>query len=362
MAAALQPAAIPTSNPDSGSDSALQLSAILQGVAIAPLDDRAFLRVAGPDATRWLNGMVTNNMQALEPGEGNYNFLLNAQGRILGDCTIYREPDGDQATFLLLTDQSQIDTVRQHFEKYIIMDDVDLQPAPSNVQTVVLLGPQGPELLRQYYNSFRGGVGLDLRPLRLSFPTEAAHTIATMDERLVPQIEIWTNDSGDLARSLSKAGAIPVSPEALEALRVLSGTPRYGVDIRNTDAAHDLPQETAQTRALHFSKGCYLGQEIVERIRSRGSVHRIFHGFELTGALPAPGAPLTVESSPRSVGELTSVAAIPLPASAAAPARTMQLALGYIRREALADAQARTLTLEYPGGVATPIAMPYPIP
>ena len=107
------------------------------------------------------------------------------------------------------------------------------------------------------------------------------------------------------------AGASAVSPEALEALRILSGTPRYGTDIRNTATAHDLPQETAQTRALHFSKGCYLGQEIVERIRSRGNVHRTFHGFELTGALPAPGAALTAEGKP--VGELTSVAAIPLP-------------------------------------------------
>jgi aminomethyltransferase len=182
---------------------------------------------------------------------------------------------------------------------------------------------------------------------------------------LVPSIELWSDQSTiqKLTAKITAADATAVTPSALEYLRILSGTPSYGVDIRNTDAAHDLPQETGQTRALHFAKGCYLGQEIVERIRSRGSVHRTFHGFELTGALPAPGAPLTAESSPRPVGELTSVAAIPLPESAAAPARTIQLALGYVRREALADAQARALTLEYPGGgIATPIAMPYPIP
>jgi folate-binding protein YgfZ len=156
-------------------------------------------------------------------------------------------------------------------------------------------------------------------------------------------------------------GATPVSSEALEALRILEGTPRYGIDIRNNETAHDLPQETGQTRALHFSKGCYLGQEIVERIRSRGNVHRTFSGFSLTGALPEPGAVLTAEGKP--VGELTSVAAIPLPESSTQPAHIVQLALGYVRREALpVTAQARNLPIEYPGGVATPTALPYPIP
>ena len=151
--------------------------------------------------------------------------------------------------------------------------------------------------------------------------------------------------------TLTAAGATSVSPSALEHLRILSGTPRYGTDIRNTATAHDLPQETAQTRALHFSKGCYLGQEIVERIRSRGNVHRTFHGFQLTGTLPDPGTVLTADSDAKPVGELTSVAAIPLPTG------LVQLALGYIRREAL----DRNLSLSYPGGTATPVALPYPI-
>ena len=72
---------------------------------------------------------------------------------------------------------------------------------------------------------------------------------------------------------------------ALELLRIAAGIPRYGQDIRE----RDLPQETEQQRALHFSKGCYIGQEIVERIRSRGNVHRKFTGFEVQGALPAVG-------------------------------------------------------------------------
>ena len=108
-------------------DTKFELAAILTGAAIFPLDDRAFLRITGSDATRWLNGMVTNSIQALAPGEGNYNFLLNAQGRIQGDCTIYCEPDGTAPAFVLETDKSQIEAIQQLLDKFIIMDDVELQ-------------------------------------------------------------------------------------------------------------------------------------------------------------------------------------------------------------------------------------------
>jgi folate-binding protein YgfZ len=131
----------------------------------------------------------------------------------------------------------------------------------------------------------------------------------------------------------------------LEWLRILQGTPLYGTDIRD----RDLPQETNQTRALHFAKGCYIGQEIVERIRSRGSVHRTFTAFRLEGNLPAAATQL--ESAGKQVGELTSVASIPL---AGSHGDTLQLALGYVRREAL----DRHEPLQYPGGIAVPAPSP----
>ena len=136
----------------------------------------------------------------------------------------------------------------------------------------------------------------------------------------------------------SRANAVEVSPEALEAHRIFAGTPRYGTDIRNTDAAKDLPQETSQTHALSFNKGCYLGQEIVERIHSRGQVHRTFTAFTLTGELPTLPTPL--EANGKSAGELTSAVQI----------GDALYALGYARREAL-DTHA---TITYAGGTATP--------
>ncbi|HZL26750.1 MAG TPA: folate-binding protein, partial [Acidobacteriaceae bacterium] len=163
---------------------------------------------------------------------------------------------------------------------------------------------------------------------------------------LVPRFEIWSDPStiASILAELRDTHAVPAcAAEVLELLRILSATPKYGTDIRD----RDLPQETNQTHALHFTKGCYLGQEIVERIRSRGQVHRTFTGFRLT-ALPATlPAPLT--SDGKAAGELTSAAIVPLPEGDAI------LALGYVRREAL----DRNQPLDYEGGAATPIALPF---
>ena len=144
--------------------------------------------------------------------------------------------------------------------------------------------------------------------------------------------------------ALQAAGALPCGVDAIESLRVLEGTPAYSADI----TAKDLPQETNQMRALHFNKGCYLGQEIVERIHSRGNVHRTFAGFFLTDGSPTPGTPLLSEGKP--VGEITSVARVTLPGIG-----EKVVALGSIRREAL----ERKSDLRAGETVARPSPLPF---
>jgi len=107
----------------------------------------------------------------------------------------------------------------------------------------------------------------------------------------------------------------------LEMFRIAAGIPRYGIDIRE----RDLPQETGQMQALDFSKGCYIGQEIVERVRSRGNVHRTLVGFTVDGPVPAPGT--KVQAAGKDAGEITSALATPTDHG------DRVLALGYIRRE-----------------------------
>ena len=317
------------------------LHAALHQAAFATLTDRAFLRVSGSDATRWLNGMATNATQKLAPGEGNYNFFLNAQGRIQGDCFLYREPGlaGD-STFLLATGAAQITPLLAHFDKFIIMDDVELTPALEDESSLLLLGPDAPQVITALDlptpapNSLLpadtpGGPVLLFTQQPLRFELRApTSTLATLRERLIAQ------NIPEFAAS------------ALEQLRILKGEPRFGTDIRD----RELPQETNQSQALHFSKGCYLGQEIVERIHSRGQVNRLFTPLRLLGQLP--DLPAVLEADGKPVGEITSAVRVDLAAG------SELLALGYVRREALAQGVSKPeATLTYPGGRAFPRAL-----
>jgi aminomethyltransferase len=320
--------------------SASQLAALLQNVGLSHLNDIGWIRVTGEDRVRWLNGMVTNSIQDLHPGQGTYNFLLSVQGRIQGDATIFAGPED----LLMETSSDQLAGLITLLDRFIIMDDVELADISSTRFGLQVAGPKAAALLQQ--------IGLatdDLNTLstRTTLWNNAEVTLIHAYSPLVPRYELWADEvtTATLSTALQAAGAIVCEDESLEWLRILEGTPLIGTDIRD----RELPQETNQTRALHFAKGCYLGQEIVERIRSRGNVHRTFSGFRLDGELPPVGAPL--EADGKQVGELTSVAAIPLPGEP----HPIHLGLGYIRREAL----DRALPVNYPGGIARPVLLPF---
>ncbi len=321
---------------------ATQLAALLptifQGAAISPLNETGWIRATGEDRVRWLNGMVTNSIQDLKPGKGSYSFVLSVQGRIQGDAYIFAEPDA----ILLETAAVQVPGLIALLDRFIIMDDVELADISATHSGLAITGPEASPLLTKLGLSVEHLAPLDLQTTEWNgTPVTIIHAYSP----LVPHFELWADAAtiAALSQALLTAGATPSDPESREWLRIFEGTPLYGRDIRD----RELPQETGQTRALHFSKGCYLGQEIVERIRSRGNVHRAFGAFRLEGALPAAGSILEAEG--KQMGELTSIAAIPLPSN------PVQLALGYARREAL----DRGLKLTYPGGVAIPVSLPF---
>ena len=333
------------------SSTSATLSTVLQHAAFAPVTDRAFLRVTGSDATRWLNGMVTNSVAALKPGEGNYNFLLNAQGRIQGDCLLFREPSpAEPPTYLLVTEGAQLEAIQAHLDCFIIMDDVELTPAYAEEAGLLLLGPEAAAHLPALHLPVLHLPVPDPLQLVLADTPHGAVLLFTPPATSVPRFELRAPAATlqVLAAELVAASVPEVTSGTLEQLRIYEGTPRFGTDIRNSETARELPQETNQTHALHFSKGCYLGQEIVERIHSRGQVHRIFTAFELEGSLPT--LPATLQANGKSIGELTSATPVELDGT------TPLLALGYCRREAL---ESRT-TLTYPGGTALPRTLPKP--
>lgn len=303
------------------SNASEELGALLARTGVYDLGWRNFIRCAGRDRVRWLNGMVTNSVKGLEENAGCYAFVLNAQGRIQGDLDIYRR-SGDPESLWLQTDRAQIEPLTAFIRRYIIMDQVTLEPQ----ETWTVLGIAGPDAAGKI-----AALGLSVREMSSGQLIEAVWldkpvVIAAVYGPRVPRYEIWieANAVFDLWNALIAAGSVPCGANAVEQLRILEGTPAYGVDI----ADRDLPQETNQIRALNFTKGCYLGQEIVERIRSRGSVHRTFSGFLVEGNPPPPKTSVTAEG--KAVGELTSTARILIP-----EVEERVLGLGYIRREAL---------------------------
>jgi folate-binding protein YgfZ len=328
--------------PAQSGNAASELASLLQGAGISRLDDTGWIRVTGEDRVRWLNGMVTNSIQQMNPGEGTYNFLLSVQGRIQGDANIFAQPE----SLLIETSATQLLPMMALLDRYIIMDDVELTDISAEPSGLLIAGPHAARLLEKI------GLTITAEPGTLEIRATLWHDsevrIIHAHSPLVPRFELWADHviADDLFAALQREGASTCTPESLEWLRILEGTPAFAIDIRD----RELPQETAQTRALHFAKGCYLGQEIVERIRSRGNVHRTFSGFRLEGELPPAGAILEADGKP--IGELTTVATIPLPN--AQPTST-HFALGYVRREAL----ERGTPLLYPGGTASPVSLPF---
>src|ERR1051326_674963 len=271
------------------------------GCGVVDLSSRGKLALTGGDRVRWLNGMVTNNVRDLAVRRGVYAFLLNPQGHILGDLYAYNRGD----SIVVDTDRSQIEKILETFDHYIIMDDVEVANLSDKMTAIAVAGPKAEAKLRE--------IGFEFEPIeKLQFVDtkwrDHSVTVARGDYAALDWYEIWA--APDVIQSirgtLSQAGAIELSEPTIELLRVAAGIPRYGVDIRE----RDLPQETSQDRALNFSKGCYIGQEIVERIRSRGAVHRKFTGFEVQGPLPAVGA--KVQLNGKDVGEITSTVLLPV--------------------------------------------------
>ena len=303
---------------------AAQLLALRTQAGLYVENPRTFFACTGPDRLRWLNGLVTNHVGALAEHRGCYAFVLNAQGRIQGDLNIYAMGD----SLWLETASEQAAKLFAYLERYIIMDDVTLAPLPAQDRLCVA-GPQAATVLASI------GISVaDMEPLqiRTTLWKEIPVTLTAEFHPLVPlyTLSIATEQAESCAHALLGAGALACNAEAVEQLRILAGIPRYGIDF--TD--RELPQETGQERALHFSKGCYLGQEIVERIRSRGNVHRVFSGFIVEdSAAVFPGVQeerLPILAGDQQVGELTSTTAIDLPDGS-----RKAIALGYIRREAL---------------------------
>ena len=301
-----------------------EFQALLSGCGVYDLGGRAKIQLTGSDRVRWLNGMISNNVRDLPTGHGVYAFLLNAQGRIQADLYAFNRGE----SLLVDMERGQRDKIWELFDHYIIADDVEMVDVSEKIAALGLTGPESRTVLE------RAGIAVpELAYLQFTGVQwqQREITVLHAGEEAKESWQVWIGPEhvSTLWDELVNAGATPAGPSALNLFRISRGIPQLGQDIRD----RDLPQETGQTRALNFTKGCYLGQEIVERIRSRGAVHRQFTAFAVEGPLPEPGS--KIQTDGKEVGEITSSAILPLPSG------DRLVALGYLRREAVGkDLQA----------------------
>ena len=279
------------------------------------LSARGKIRVTGEDRVRLLHSILSNDVKDLRPGQGNYHFLLDAQAHILADANLFLSEDH----ILLDVEPEMTARVLEHLDKYIIADDVQIEDVTARLATVALEGPKAEQI---------AGVEVPAGP---GAHVETGGTVVARVSA-TGQPGVWflvtPERKPELIARLEAAGAVAATAEDARVVRVENGVPRHGDDF----GEQTLPQETQQTsRAVSFTKGCYLGQEIVERIRARGHVHRALVKVAIEGEEP-PAAGSTVIAAGQEVGHLTS--------PVYSPRLQASLGLAILRREFAAPGTA----------------------
>jgi tRNA-modifying protein YgfZ len=256
--------------------------ALRSSAAVLDLTRRGEIKVTGEDRARLLHAITTNHIERLTPGEGCYAFFLNAQGKILADANILCFGDH----LLVDTEPETREKLRRHIDKYIIAEDVALEDLPLDVLAVE--GPQAAEALVS--------VGAPVPAAEFAHATWNDCTIARISHTGALGFRIFLPE-GRREELIARLGLPMAMEEDRRVVRLEHGKPRYGEDI--TEAT--LPQESQQMHAVSFNKGCYLGQEIVERIRARGQVHRRLEKLEYEPGHP-PDAQITGEAFSPALG------------------------------------------------------------
>lgn len=276
------------------------------------ISPRGRLQVRGEDRQRFIHAMCTNDVESLLPGQGTRGFFLDTQGHIQAHCRIFMAEDH----LLLDCEPERQIVLANHLERFIIMDDVTLEDASAKLGGIAVEGP-GAEATAQ-------ALGGRLPPAQaLSHIRDGEMTVARSS--LTGQPGLWylldPSRKAKLIDELADAGAVEASPEDVSTVRVENQIPLQGEDYPETA----IPQQTQQMDVVSFTKGCYLGQEIVERVRARGKLQKLLVGLELEASTPPP-AGSTVFLDGREVGRLTSPVFSP----------TMGKAIGFaiLRREA----------------------------
>jgi len=296
-----------------------EYQAVRSGVGLLDLCHRALLRFTGADRVSFLHGMVSNDVKGLATGEGIYATFLDIKGKVLADARVFC------ASEILLVDlwEPLKEKILAHLSRYLIADDVEIADLTGQYGILSLQGPKAGLFLDQFLSPGEIPLkelnhctvslgGAEVRLARCRRTGEEGFDLLVKTGELLPVIARLEERGGERGFSLRWIGT-----QAQETLRVEAGIPRYGADIDEDN----LLLEAGLDQAVSFQKGCYLGQEVLERIRSRGHINKKLVGMVLEGKKVARRND-TIHAGEKEIGRVTS--------SIFSPALRRPLALGYI--------------------------------
>jgi folate-binding protein YgfZ len=298
--------------------------ALSDSAGVLDLSSRGRLCLAGGDRVRFLHGQVTNDVKGLRVGEGCYAALITAKGKMQSDLNIYCLPE----ELLLDFEPNLTAKISEVLEKYVIADDVQIIDVAANYGLLSVQGPKSASVIR----ALRIGDHLPAKPFGFARISESAfgeiHLMnqprlgTTGYDLLVPADSIEKAKEELIARAKSEGGCL-CGLEAFEIGRIEAGIPRFGVDM---DETINPLEAGLEGRAVSFNKGCYIGQEVISRIRTYSEVSKALRGLRLADdlkRLPNKGDKLFHDE--KEAGFVTSTTA-----SARLKAN---IALGYVKRD-----------------------------
>jgi folate-binding protein YgfZ len=331
---------------ESFGDPRVEATEARKAAGLFDLSLRARLRFRGPDRVTFLHNLLSNDVASLRHGTGCYATLLTRESKVVADANLLCMEDAID----LELDRTVKDRAKAHLERFLVADDVEIEDRSEQETSLGIHGPRASEILRIALPDWDLPRGeLEHRPAAIA----GAPLLLVCDSWTGdPGFEIVTacTDAAGVWRAIATAGAAfglrPAGMAAADILRLEAGRPRVGVDF---DETH-LVLEAGLERGIHFSKGCYLGQEIVERASARGHVNKRLVGLRIDGdRVPESGARLTAEGA--EVGHITS--------AVFSPHLCSTIALGYVRRALAAPGSAVAVELGGASVAAVVTALPF---
>jgi folate-binding protein YgfZ len=291
------------------------------GAVVVDQSPRGKVDVGGADAARFLHNLATNDIVRLASGAGCEAFLTTNKAKVIAYLLIFREDSAaDRPTFWLDTTPGTAERVIQHFDRYLISEQVEFADRTREYAQMHLAGPQAEGVLRQLVAEALPPAE-PLRHVSANFGGESRGQIRRHDELGLPGYDIIcpANQAANVWQRLIQAGAQPAGREACEILRIEAGLPREGADIDENTFAPEVGR-IAQT--ISYAKGCYLGQESIVMARDRGQVNRSLVSVKLPQGPVSHGSLLFAQG--KEVGRVTS--------SVLSPRLGSAVGLAYVRR------------------------------